>query len=157
MNKRRKQTALTLVEIMITMLILMITLGGILGFRYHSVLNAERAEDQLLAARAAVAISEAWRGQLGATDFDPVVQSFDSDFQIQAAALLGIESTPFAMSTHVGTYRVDIEGRVFRADLSYQNDVGVTNARLLNVVLTWQDTRQTTQEFRMLTLTRTNS
>jgi hypothetical protein len=157
MKKRRKQTALTLVEIMITMLILMITLGGILGFRYHSVLNAERAEDQLLAARAAVAISEAWRGQRGAADFDPVQQSFASDFQIQAFPFWYIDSPPYPMSVHLGTYRIDIEGRIFRADLSYQNDVGATNARQLNVVLTWWDSRRNSQEFRLSTLTRTNS
>ena len=70
----------TLVECLVVMLILMITFSGIMGFRYYSVLSAERAETQLLAARAAVAISEAWRARRGADDFDPTEQSFDDHF-----------------------------------------------------------------------------
>lgn len=156
MNKSRKQTAVTLVECMITILVLMITIGGILSFRYQSVLNAQRAEDQLLAARAANVLAEAWRGSRGATDFDPIQQGFDSYFQIQdhPDSKMYFYSGP---SKHLGKYQVMIEGRTFNTSLFYQNNAGMPNARMLTVILTWQDGRQSPQQYRLSTLTRTNS
>ena len=152
--QKRKQ-AFTLVECLVVMLILMITFSGIMGFRYFSVLSAERAETELLAARAAVVISEAWRAQKGADDFDPTQQGFDDYFQIQSGTVAGLEGSLVAKSTHLGTYRVDIEGRSFRTDLTYQNSTDVPNARLLHVVLMWQDSKQIVQQFHLSTLTQT--
>jgi len=137
------------------MLILMITFGGIMGFRYSSVLNAERAETELLAARAAVAISEAWRAQKGADDFDPTQQGFDDYFRILAVDELAFKGTFPSGSLYLGRYQVEIEGRQFTANLMYENAPDVPNARLLHVVLTWQDRKQTQQQFHLSTLTQT--
>lgn len=165
----------TLVECMVATLVLMITFSGILGFRYHSVLDAQRAEDQLLAARVAFAISEAWRGHRGATDFDPAQQGFDNHFQIQPVNADGdtgfsdsktikLSGTMLAMapsspsgSELLGSYQIRIEGRQFQADLSYKNAGHVPNTRILNVNLSWQDQRQTPHQINLATLTRTNS
>ena len=155
LTHHNKTQAFTLIECMVVMLVLMITMGGIMGFRYYSVLSAERAETELLAARAAVVISEAWRAQKGAGDFDPTQQGFDDYFQIQSGTVAGVGGFLIAMSTHLGTYRVDIEGRSFRTDLVYQSSPDVPNARLLHVVLSWQDHKQMRQEFHLSTLTQT--
>ncbi|MBP8605563.1 MAG: type II secretion system protein [Phycisphaerae bacterium] len=136
----RKQ-AFTLIECLIVMLILMISIGGIMGFRYHAVLNAERAETHLLAARTAHVLIEAWKGHKGAADFDPTLPGFDSCFQIQPGSIFGTESAALTGSEYryLGTYRVDVEGRSFRADLVYQNDTGIDRLRTLYVVISWQD------------------
>lgn len=154
-RRHNKTQAFTLVECLVVMLILMITFGGIMSFRYYSVLSAERAETELLAARAAVAISEAWRAQKGAADFDPTQQSFDDYFQIEFGTVTGVEGPVIANSTYLGTYRVDIEGRRFRTDLVYENSTDVPNVRLLHVVLIWQDSKQTRQQFHLSTLSQT--
>ena len=156
LRHQNKTRAFTLVECLVVMLILMVTFGGIIGFRYFSILSAERAETQLLAARAAVVISEAWRAQKGATDFDPTQQGFDGYFQILPA-----ESGKMFMGTSpsgsllLGDYQVEIEGRQFRAKLMYENAAGVPNARLLYVVMNWQDRKQLRQQFCLSTLTQT--
>ena len=69
LKRRNGSHGFTLLECMVVMLILMITFGGIMSFRYYAVLSAERAETELLAARTAVVISEAWRARKGADDF----------------------------------------------------------------------------------------
>jgi hypothetical protein len=75
---------------------------GFMGFRYHSVLSAERAETGLLAARAAVAISEAWRAQKGTSDFDPIQQSFDDHFLIQSGSISAFPGASGPGYSHLG-------------------------------------------------------
>jgi prepilin-type N-terminal cleavage/methylation domain-containing protein len=150
-----KKQAFTLLECMIVMLILMVTFGGIMSFRYYAVLSSERAETQLLAARAAVVLSEAWRAQKGDSVFDPTQQGFADYFQIQSGTVAGFAGPVIATSTHLGTYRVEIEGRIFRTDLAYQNSADVPNARMLYVVLTWKDSKRGKQQFHLSTLTQT--
>ena len=145
----------TLVECMVVMLILMITMGGIMGFRYYSVLSAERAETQLLAARAAVVISEAWRGQKGADDFDPTQQSFDDHFQVQSGSVSAFSEAAGPGYIHLGNYQIQVEGRRFNASLVYENSVDVQNVRILHVILAWQNGKQLRQTFHLSTLTQT--
>lgn len=147
-----------MVECLVVMLILMITFGGIIGFRYYSILSAERAETQLLAARAAGVISEAWRGQKGAADFDPTQQGFNDTFQIlPAGGGMAFMGTLPSGALLLGNYQVEIAGRQFQAKLMYQNAADVPNARLLYVVMSWQDRKQLRQQFCLSTLTQTQT
>ena len=145
----------TLVECMVVMLILMVTMGGILGFRYYSVLSAERAETQLLAARAAVVLSEAWRAQKGADDFDPTQQSFEDYFLVQSGSVSAFSEAAGPGYMHLGNYQIQVEGRRFNASLVYENSATVQNVRILHVVLAWQDGKQLRQTFHLSTLTQT--
>lgn len=155
LKDRNKNRAFTLIECLIVMLILTITFGGIASFRYYAVLSAERAEAQLLAARAAVAISEAWRAQKGTTDFDPTQQGFDDYFQIQSDSGLSFSGTAPSGALILGNYQVEVEGRQFQANLMYQDFADVPDARLLYVVMTWQDRKQISQQFYLSTLSQT--
>ncbi|MHC5146828.1 MAG: type II secretion system protein [Planctomycetota bacterium] len=155
MKQTHQTNGFTLIECMVVTLILMITIGGIMGFRYHSVLSAERAETGLLAARAAVAISEAWRAQKGTNDFDPIQQSFDDHFLIQSGSVSAFPEASGPGYSHLGNYQIQIEGHQFNASLVYENSADVQNARILHVVLTWQDKKQIEQAFHLSTLTRT--
>ena len=150
-----KRGAFTLIECMVVMLILMITLSGIMGFRYYSVLSAERAETQLLAARSATVITEAWRAQKGALDFDPIQQSFDSHFLIESGSVSAFSGTPDPSHKYLGNYQIQIEGRRFNASLIYEDSVDVPNARILHVVLGWMDGKQLEQTYHLSTLTQT--
>jgi type II secretory pathway pseudopilin PulG len=157
MERIHKHKAFTLVECMVMMLVLIISLVGTLGFRYHSVLNAQHAEDQLLAARAAQVISDAWRAQKGDADFDPIQQSFDTHFEIQPNNLMAFEVIGEPATVMLGRYLVDIEGRQFQAVLAYEAAMGIPNARMLHVWLTWRDSRKVKQQFNLSTLSQTNS
>ena len=145
----------TLVECMVVMLILMVTFSGIMSFRYFAVLSAERAETELLAARAAVVVSEAWRAQKGADDFDPIHQSFDDHFLIQSGSVSAFSGAAGPSYILLGNYQIQIEGRRFNASLLYENSADVQNVRILHVVLAWQDGKQLEQTFHLSTLTQT--
>ena len=145
----------TLVECLAAMLILMVAFTGIIGFRYYSVLSAERAETQLLAARAAVVLSEAWRAQKGAGDFDPTGQGFDDDFQIQPASEEMLTEALPSGAILLGTYQVEVEGHQYQARLFYQNSADVPNARMLYVLMNWLDRRRFSRQYHLSTLTQT--
>ena len=155
MKRISRKNGFTLIECMVVTLILMVTIGGITGFRYYSVLSAERAETELLAAQTAVTISEAWRAQRGTTDFDPVQQGFDQHFQISTIDSSVTKETAPAGALYLGSYQVQADGHEFVATLMYQNDAGVAGARMLHVVLIWQDRTQAQQRFHLSTLTQT--
>ena len=155
MKQSQHTKGFTLIECMVVMLILMITIGGIMGFRYHSVLNAERAETQLLAARAADVISEAWRAQKGATDFDPIGQSFDSHFLIGSGSVSAFAGASGPGYQILGNYQIQIEGRRFNASLVFEDFTDVPNARILHVVLRWQDGKERGQTYHLSTLSQT--
>jgi len=152
---KHKSHGFTLVECMVVMLILMITFGGIMSFRYYAVLSTERAETQLLAARAAVVLSEAWRAQKGADDFDPTQQSFDDHFLVQSGSVSAFSEASDPGYMHLGNYQIQVEGRRFNASLVYENSATVQNVRILHVVLAWQDGKKLQQTFHLSTLTQT--
>ena len=145
----------TLIECMVVMLILMVTVSGILGFRHYSVRNAQQAETELLAARAAVTISEAWRAQRGADDFDPTQQGFDADFQIVSNTTMTLPGPKPSGAIPLGSYTIQVDGRQFTANLMYLNSTDVPNMRALHVVLVWQDRQKIRQQFHLSTLTQT--
>ena len=170
MEKKCKKTkdqkcrvAFTLVESMIAIVVLMIVMGAIMTFRYYTVVSAERAENQLMAARSAYLLSEAWRGQKGDLLFDPTEQDFDSYFQIEAKAvptLLGTYPTGSysdklqsqAGLTVLGNYRIQNDDKEFWARLLYEDVSGVPNLRSIHILVVWQDHRGVRYEYYLPTL-----
>lgn len=155
MKHTHKKHGFTLLECMVVMLILMVTFGGVMSFRYYSVLSAERAETELLAARTAVVLSEAWRARKGADDFNPTQYGFDGYFLIESGSVsvfLGESGPGF---NHLGNYQIQIEGRRFNATLVYHNSADVQNLRVLHVIVAWQDASRSEQAFHLSTLTQT--
>ena len=64
--KRLKSAAgITLIEVMVTIVVISIAVVGAAGYRYHSALNARRANVQITAARIALLMLESWKGQGG--------------------------------------------------------------------------------------------
>ena len=56
---------ITLIEVMVTIVIISIAVIGAAGYRYHSALNARKANVQITAARIALLMLESWKGQGG--------------------------------------------------------------------------------------------
>ena len=154
-EKKHKAYGFTLVECLVVVLILMVSICGILSFRYYAIKDAEQAETQLLAARAAVVLSEAWRASKGADDFDPTLQGFDEHFQVLPVTSYLFTGPGPGGSVLLGNYQILIEGRQYRASLMYQNLMDVPHTRMLHVILTWQDNGQTRQQFHLSTLSQT--
>ena len=55
----------------------------------------------------------------------------------------------------LGNYQIQIEGRQFNASLVYEDFTDVPNARVLHVVLGWQDGKRLGQTYHLSTLSQT--
>lgn len=150
--------AFSLIECMIAIVILMMAMGGIMTFRYYTVVCAERAENELMAARSAYFLSEAWRGQKADASFDPTQQDFESYFQVEkilTPGLLGMAPAgsysekvgSIAGLSSLGDYRIQIDGKEFLARLLYGPVGGVQNLRSIHILVVWNDFRGTRCEY----------
>ncbi|MHC4525778.1 MAG: type IV pilus modification PilV family protein, partial [Planctomycetota bacterium] len=73
-NKRQAfpvRRGFTLVEVMISILIVMILATGAMGYQYASTRDVKVSEVQASAARIGMLLLESWKGQQGDTSFDP--------------------------------------------------------------------------------------
>ncbi|MCK4752338.1 MAG: prepilin-type N-terminal cleavage/methylation domain-containing protein [Planctomycetes bacterium] len=139
--KCSKARGVTLVEIMIAILILTVAVIGASGFRYHTMLDARKADAQVTAARTGLLLCESWRGLNGSDTFDPVTR-FSSDLNIQVASQGPSLPTGF---TELGRYRIIIDGLCCWATLSW-SDVS-PGLRTLNVVIGYEQRNSGTQLF----------
>lgn len=153
-RQSKRKSGFTLIECMLSAVLLMVVFAGIMTFRYYTVFCAEKAENELLAARAACLLSEAWRGCKGDTAFDPLQQDFDTDFRIAA---FGSGYSAGAGVSTLGSYTVTLDNKDFTAHLVYGSAVGVQGLRTIQIIMTWQDTRGVQQEYRLSTLTQTDA
>lgn len=155
--KKKYRNAFTLLECLVVMLVLIISMGGLIGFRYYSVLSAEQAETHLLAAHTAQVLAESWKGQKGNAGFDPLQHGFGSEFQVFTNALTGPKPTFSGMSGIVllGNYMVQTEGRTFQTILAYQDMAAIGNARTLLIRLNWTDRNGRAQNYEVSTVTQT--
>ncbi len=128
--KRLKSTGgFTLVEAMITILILSIAVIGTSGYRYHAALDAQKAAMHMTAARVTLLLTESWRGVKGDETYDPIAH-LGSDLVITTG-----DSTTVEGFNLLGGYTVVANGVNYYVTLSWK-DVG-TELRILNVVVTW--------------------
>jgi Tfp pilus assembly protein PilV len=153
-----KTKAFSLMECMVTLVLLLITVGAIMSFRCYTVMSAQRAADQLLAAHAAQLISEAWRAAEGNPAFDPSDCSYEPGFRIEADPTAGQAEgaeLPDFGGSYAGSYKVRLNGRAFQAHLYYQDYPGTANMRSVHVFVVWQDARRLRYQYHLPTLTHT--
>ncbi len=126
---RKKRTAgLTLIEIMVSVVIIVVGVLGAAGYRYYCALDARKADIQITTARVGSMLLETWKATGGSSDFDPLTE-FASELAITTNnvslnELSGYNSLP--------CYSINIDGSMYIAMLSYQDDA-TSGLRLLNV------------------------
>ncbi|MHC4477500.1 MAG: hypothetical protein ACYTEL_17775 [Planctomycetota bacterium] len=131
-KRLRRLKAMTLIEVMEAILVLAIAILGACGYRYHSALDAKRADMNATAARIGMLMCESWRGAAGSGTYDPVAE-LGSELTISSMSL----SAQFGASgfTTLGGYLVTVEGINYYAALAY-SDVN-SGLRALNVIVGW--------------------
>ena len=132
---------MTLIEIMVASVVLLIAVLGTSSIRYHTVLNARKAEAQISAARVGSLLCESWRGFLGNAAYDPVA-SLNPDVDIVVSVEGPAVGTGY---TGLGSYKVIIDEMNFYSTLSWQ-DVSA-GLRLLNVSVSWDQRGYDTAAF----------
>ena len=139
-NRRKSAAALTLVEAIVTIVVLLIAVLGAMGFRYYCTLDARKADLQVTAGRLGLLLLESWKsmGGLSASDpdnnYDPENLAVNPELQIFSGSG---PSTPVEF-TSFGSYEiVDAGGAHYYARLSYKDEIA-DELRILNVQVVWQ-------------------
>ena len=162
--KSKTCRGLTLVEVMIVMLISMILVVGVSGYRYHATMNARKADIRITGARLAAYLLNGWKGLGGhsgysiyeledpsdynpadpndydPTDVDPV--SFGSGLTVSSSAPGPPVPEGFSALDAIANpnYKIRTNGVSYYATLSYKDVVG--EPRTLNVCVAWMNDYQ---------------
>jgi len=136
--QKNKRKGLTLVEVMVTMLVIVVAVIGASGFRYYATLDARKADTQITAARLGLLLLEGWKGLAGNPEYDPA-DEFASDLDIKQA------TTDFSVVSGITSWKgytiTTPGGGQFYAALAYK-DATDTVPALLTVSVAGLDERQ---------------
>ena len=158
-TKRLYRGAFTIIEALMTVLILMVVLTGAWRFRYQATIDALKAKDHLAAGRIANLLMQTWTAQNGCTTFNPSQQNFGATVIIsnlaqsstQGLSKLGILDN----FVPLGVWMVRMENRDFRVGFLYRDESSVQCLRTLYVFVEWSDRKNATQHLRLVTYTNT--
>jgi prepilin-type N-terminal cleavage/methylation domain-containing protein len=127
---------LTLIEVMISLIIILIIVIGVVSYMYASMWNARRAEVRITATRVGQLLLETWKitGQVNqgiwdVTAFNPITDfgpELPNNFQAAAVDLGGI-------GVELGDYQIQIDGVYYFVTLLYNN----SQPRMLNARVAW--------------------
>ncbi len=134
-KRPRYAAAMTLVEVMGAILILAVAVIGASAYRYHSALDARKADERATATRIAVLLCENWRGVGGAVSGDEAFNPenyWGHGLEFNASGEGPAVAVDF---TSLATYSIEINGITYYTTLSWK-DVA-TGLRALNVVVAW--------------------
>lgn len=127
---RTIRKGISLVDVAAATLIMTVVVLGTLQYRYLSMRDIRKAEDQLKATEIAVCLTESWKGVNGIETFDPVSKFGDEMDIIEGTG----EDNPEEY-TPLGKYDITSEEMICHASLAYK-DVDTT-LRELNVIVSW--------------------
>jgi len=129
-KRSKSETGVTLIEVMVSIVILLVAVTGTFGYRYYAALDARRAAMRRTSARIGLLLCESWRGVKGDSTYDPITY-LGSDLAITTSTGPA-EPNGF---TPLGSYTVVSNDATYYATMSWK-DVS-TGLRALNVVVAW--------------------
>jgi len=114
---RKSAAAETLVEVMITIVVLSVTVIGVGGYSYYATLDMQWADRQVTAARVGNLLCQSWASVKGAETYD-LIADVGSDLVI--ANLSPPQSLPEGFIL-LGIYNITVDGVGFKAMLSWKD------------------------------------
>lgn len=137
--RKNRNNGLTLIEVMVSMLVIMIIVIGAVSYMYASMWNARRAEVRITAARIGQLLLETWKvtgpvdinGDWNVAAFNPITDfgpELPNNFQ---AAAIGPGGTG---GGELGNYQIQIDGVNYFVTLLYNNN---SQPRMLNARVAW--------------------
>lgn len=139
---KKRICGLTLIEIMVAVAVIAVAAIGAMMFRYYCVLDARKADVQMVAGRVGVLLLESWKGMAGLNTFDPTAIGSISGSGITITS--GVSGPPGPSDyTPLNTgYRITANRVNYYATLSYK-DATPTAPKMLNVNVAWLSHYQT--------------
>jgi type II secretory pathway pseudopilin PulG len=139
---KNRNTGLTLIEVMVSMLVIMIIVIGAVSYMYASMWNARRAEVRITATRIGQLLLETWKlsgsydgtgnWSWNVTDFNPT----DPDFNLSLPYNFSTSSVAFdeePVGVELGDYEAEVDDKIYFVTLSYRDD----NPYMLNARVAW--------------------
>lgn len=124
----------SLVEVMISVLIVMVLVAGVMGYQYRSTHDVKLSEVQAAAARLSMMLLEGWKGVDGIPGFDPV--STFTELQIESVPS-GPAVPDDAALTVLDYYEIQDEDTCYYVTLAWA-EADVQQPRLLHVTTAWR-------------------
>ena len=133
-KRLKSKGGFTIVEVMITAVILLVAVLGSSGYRYYAALDARKAAMQAADSRVGLILCESWHGVGGIATYDPVAHLGTN---MTISAMTGFDGSGFkeADFTLLGGYQVVANDVTYAAVLSWK-DINA-GLRALSVVVIW--------------------
>ena len=155
---KRFRHGLSLIEVMVSILILLAAVVGATRYQYYTAMDARRADLYGQASRLAVTMLEGWKGAGGKVTFDPLVDfgnGYQPDFKTNMVLdRIGNGSPPAGMDVAIGEYRIIADRATYHITLSYidvdfPDDLPIA----LNVLVTWGERGHDDEHDKSLSIT----
>jgi len=150
-RKRKYARAVTLVEVMAAMAILIISSTGALSYQYFSAKDAKKARSQIIATRVAQLLLEDWKSTGGSKEYDPqsLGLGFSSALEVPAHFSQGA-GVGLGSPLHDSVHEIEIDDVTLMVMLTWadvaEDDVSGVILRQLDVTVTedeaWQGQSQ---------------
>ncbi len=135
--RKKQRRGLSLIEIMITTIVVVIAVIGTMGYRYYSVLDAKKADVQMTASSLGLLLLESWKGGGASTTYNPET-SLSSQFSTFAGSASGPATPPGFTALPTACYHIVANNNVhYYANLSYMPAAG-TVPMILNLSIAWK-------------------
>lgn len=130
-NKNHNRSGLSIIEALISVIVVITAILGTASLRYQAVLDSKRAEVGMAASRLALMLVESWRGLQGTTAYNPVTE-------LGAQLTIESDSGPTQPDgfTVLGSYAIVLNNASYYATLSYKD--ANASLRQLNVTVSWE-------------------
>ena len=138
--QRQSGRGFSLTDTLVASVVLVIAILGNSGYRYQSLLSAQRADRWKTAATTAQFLFQSWAGMQGIGTFNPV-SALGSSITIAADAGPSAD----AGFTSRGSYHIDLNGDRYFATLAWK-DVE-SGLRALNVKVAWAQSKRGSTTF----------
>ncbi|MFH1369866.1 MAG: hypothetical protein ABII09_01050 [Planctomycetota bacterium] len=133
---------ISLIEIMVFIVVISIAVIGTSGYRYFSILDIRRSDNEITAGRIAMMLCESWKGQGGGDGpYNPINDSGDLGIGLitTASSTLAPEKPlTFTLLKNGGYYKVVSDNRTYYTTMSYHTTNSPNgDLQTLNVIVTW--------------------
>lgn len=156
LRRTRGDSAFTLIEGVVTMVLILLVVTGMWRFRYESTLQAEHGQHITAAGRIANLLCQSWKTVKGATTFNPTLCNFDPAIVLTAANNVTISDDILKGFTPLGQWTVQTPEMSYTAILLHQNEISTPGLKILRVVVEWKDRRNLSKTIELCTQTNTN-
>lgn len=136
-RRRRYLRAFTVLEVVISILIIMVLVNGVLGYQYFSTRDVRLSEVQASASRLGLLLLESWKGSGGIGTFDPLAE-FSSELTMETLAEgPDVPEDEGAVFVKLGSYGVQMENTYFFITLS-KAEATEQEPAILSAVIAWK-------------------